>query len=110
MNSAISTTTRRRRHTQQEIDAIVARYRRGEATQRDLARHHGICVGTLQNWLRKHAPRSGAPEAHWIELIPEGPKGGSSYRIEFPGGPTLVLSSGWRSAEVRELVQALAAQ
>ena len=110
MNTAISTATRRRRHTQQEIEAIVARYQRGEASQGDLARHHGICVATLQNWLRKHAPRSGAPEASWIELIPDGPKGGSPYRIELPGGPTLVLGSGWRSAEVRELVQALAAQ
>lgn len=110
MNTTVSTTTRRRRHTQEEIAAIVARYRRGEATQQDLARHHGICVGTLQNWLRKHAPRSSASEDHWIELIPEVPKGGSSYRIEFPGGPALVLGSGWQAAEVRELVQALSAQ
>ena len=110
MNTAISTTTRRRRHTQEEIEAIVARYRRGEASQRDLARHHGICVGTVQNWLRKHSTLAGAPEANWIELIPEGPKGANSYRIEFPGGPTLVLGSGWRPTEVRELVQILAAK
>lgn len=109
MNSAISATPRRR-HTQQEIEAIVGRYRRGEATQRDLARHHGICVGTLQNWLRKDTPRSGASEAHWIELIPGGPKSGSPSRIEFAGSPTLVLGSGWQTAEVRELVRALAAK
>lgn len=110
VNTTDSATRHGRRHTQEEIKAIVARYRRGEATQRDLAGHHGICVGTLQNWLRKHVPRSGASETDWIELIPDAPKGGSPYRIEFPGGPALVLGSGWQAAEVRELVQALAAK
>lgn len=109
MNTAIST-SRRRRHTQREIEAIVARYQQGEATQRDLARQQGICVGTLQNWLRKQAPRSSAAQANWIELIPDRPNGGGSYRIEFRDGPTLVLDSGWRAAEVRELVQALSSK
>jgi hypothetical protein len=76
-----------------------------------LAQQHGICVGTIQNWLRRSkAPCSSAAEAQWIELIADVPKGDSSYRIEFPGGPTLVLGSGWRPAEVRELVQTLASK
>ncbi len=95
----------RRRRSSAEIEEILAEYRRGGVTQRELAERHGVCPGTIQNWLRH---RSGPPnegKAGWIEMIPEATKPAATYRIEFPGGPTLVLGPGWRSTEVRQLVQ-----
>ena len=98
----------RRRSSESSILEVVRAYERGTVTQRELALRHGVCVGTIRNWLRR-GERGPSPSAEpWIELIPEArvpsPAG---YRIECPGGHVLVLSSGWEAARVRELLQAL---
>jgi transcriptional regulator with XRE-family HTH domain len=98
----------RRRRSPVEIEEILAAYHHGGVTQRELAERHGVCVGTLQNWLRRSSASPDAGKAAWVELIPEATKPGGAYRIEFPGGPTLVLGPGWRAADVRELIQVLA--
>lgn len=98
----------RRRRSPGEIEEILAIYHQGGVTQRELAERHGVCSGTIQNWLRRKSVPLEDSKAGWVELIPEAARPGDSYRIEFPGGPTLVLGPGWRAADVRELVQALA--
>lgn len=109
MHSSSSLVPRRRRRSAAEIAAIVQQYRQGELTQRELAQQHGVCAGTIQNWLRREMgvhSQAVSPSA-WIELVPEKPSSVSSYRIEFPQGPVLVLNAGWKAAEVRELARAL---
>jgi len=99
---------RRRRHSPDVIERIVAEYRGGTSTQREVAERHGICVATLQNWLRKAeslGSRDGDPR--WIEVIAEAPASSGSYRIELPRGRALVLGARWRPEEVRQLVSLL---
>jgi transposase-like protein len=101
-------TNQRRRHSPREIERIVAQYREGTHTQREIAERHGICVGTLRNWLERAA--GNAPkevERNWIEVIAEAPARSATYRIELPGARTLVLGAGWCRDEVRELVNLL---
>ena len=109
MHCSSSLTRRRRRRSVAEIAAIVQQYRQGELTQRELAQQHGVCAGTIQNWLRREGVRhtEALPPSAWIELVPEKPSSVSSYRIEFPQGAVLVLNAGWKAAEVRELAKAL---
>lgn len=96
---------RRRRYSAGEVQRIVAEYREGMRTQREIADQYGVCVGTLRNWLSR---TSSAPPARtdpgWIEVVAEAPSLGTTYRIELPGGRALVLGSGWRTDAVRELV------
>ena len=86
----------------------MAEYREGTGTQREVAERHGICVATLQNWLRKSAS-CGSREADqpWIEVIAEAPASSGSYRIELPRGRALVLGARWLPEEVRQLVSLL---
>jgi transposase-like protein len=97
-----------RRHSAGEIRRIVAQYREGTQTQREIAERHGICVGTLRNWLERTACNSSkSVEGNWIEVIAEAPASSATYRIELPGARALVLGAGWRRDEVRELVNLL---
>lgn len=83
-------------------------YQGGSLTQREMAARHGISVGTLQNWLRRHSTgRSVRSGSGWIEVIPESPRSTDTYRLEFAGDRALVLGPGWRPEEVRELVAIL---
>lgn len=97
----------RRHRSPEEIEEILALYRRGGVTQRELAERHGVCLGTIQNWLRRRFPSASDGKPGWIELIPDATKPARAYRIEFRGGLTLALGPGWRAAEVRELVEAI---
>lgn len=98
----------RRRLSPGEINEILAVYHQGGVTQRELAERHGVCSGTIQSWLRRKSVVLDDGQAGWVELIPEVAKAGGTYRIEFPGGFTLVLGPAWQVADVRELVQVMA--
>ena len=99
--------TRRRRHGAAEIARIVRTYQAGSVTQRQLATEHGISVGTLQNWLRRHRTDQGT-EGEWVEVVAGPPVAAGRYRIEFPKGAVLVLTEDWREERVRVLAQILA--
>ena len=103
-----STALVRRRHSREEIARIVADYERGEGTQREIAARHGVCPGTLQNWLRRQRS-SGERESgeQWVEVVADVDEPVGAYRIEVSRGRALVLGPGWRAAEVRELVALL---
>lgn len=99
----------RRQHSQIDIDRIVSEYSDGACTQRELARRHGVCVGTIQNWLRRHRAGRAAQPSGWVEVIPERPDAVERYRIELPHGRTVVLAANWQPDRVRELIQAVCA-
>jgi len=100
----------RRRHSPDGIERILSEYRDGTSTQREVAERHGICVGTLRNWLRQDRKQSTSPPSHgWLEVIAEAPSPAESYRIELPRGRVLVLGPRWRAGEVRELLSLLTA-
>lgn len=103
---ALQGAPKRRRHSKDEVARIVAEYQRGTLTQREVAEHHGVCIATIQNWLRRVQPAE--PEANgWIEIVPSPPRSTNSYRIELPNGRVLVLGTGWQAPQVRELIEAI---
>ena len=99
----------RRQHSQIDIDRIVSEYGDGACTQRELARRHGVCVGTIQNWLRRHRAGPPAQPSGWVEVIPDRPHAAGHYRIELPTGRIVVLPADWHPDRVRKLIQAVCA-
>jgi len=99
---------RRQRRTAEEIQETLAEYRSSSLTQRQFAESRGICVATLQNWLRKarSAPAEQA-QSPWIEVVPGDKPRTAQYRIELPGSKALVLGSDWEPRVVRDLLQLL---
>jgi transposase-like protein len=96
-----------RRHSAEEISRILEQYRSGSCTQRDLAERHGVCVATIQNWLRRSRHDVIPHPNDWIEVVAERTPMAESYRIELPNGRALVLGAEWRSTRVRELLETL---
>ena len=47
------------RQTRIDIQRLATEYEAGACTQRELAQRHGVCVGTIRNWLKRH--RAGPP-------------------------------------------------
>jgi transposase-like protein len=97
---------RRPRRSSAEIQRIVGEYRSGSHTQREFAQSQGICVATLQNWLRKEPAKAGTP-TEWIEVVASERVKAGNYRIELSGNRTLVLDSDWQPSRVRELIRIL---
>lgn len=98
----------RRRRTAEEVHRILSAYRQGTLTQRQVAETNGISVGTLQNWLRRDLPPAVKARGDWIEVVTEPARPSAwTYRLEHPSGCTLVLGTGWRTDEVRDLITLL---
>ncbi len=92
-----------------DLQQIATEYEAGTCTQRELARQHGVCVGTIQNWLKRHRAGRPARTGGWVEVLPAGPRKVGEYRIELPSGRVVVLAGDWDAARVRELVEAVSA-
>ena len=98
----------RPRRAPEEVQRILSEYRQGTLTQREVAEANGISVGTLQNWLRRDSVGAGRPGGDWIEVVAAPVRSSAgTYRLEHPCGCTLVLGAGWRTEEVRELLNLL---
>ena len=97
----------RRRQTRTDIDRVVSEYQSGTLTQRELAQRHGVCVGTIQNWLKLHRQPAATRDNAWIEVVPEAPPSAGQYRIEWQDGRALILREDWQAGRVRELIQAI---
>lgn len=97
------------RHPQIDIEQITAEYQAGHCTQRELAERHGVSVGTIQNWLRRHRTGHPARTGGWVEILPTGPRTAGDYRIELPNGRVVVLAGDWKAGRVRELIEAVCA-
>lgn len=86
-------------------------------TQLDFARSHGLSVGTLRNWIRRHR-RNRKPARDVVELReldirkligPELAARSLAWdaEIRLPGGVTIAVAPGTPVARVRELVEAV---
>ncbi len=92
-----------------DIKQIATEYEAGTCTQRELAQRHGVCVGTIQNWLRRYRVGRPAQTGGWVEILPAGPRTAGDYRIELPNGRVVVLGGDWQAGRVRELLEAVCA-
>ena len=104
----------RKRLTLTQREELLASYRGSDLTQREFARQQGIGVSTLQNWLRQTARQRKAtapavqtflPVPNLLSATPCPP----AYRLQWPGGLTLEVRTGFVPAELAELLQRLPA-
>ena len=104
--------SRTRQHrTAAEKAGLVAGFQRSGLSQRDFAVQHGIAPSNIQRWVRQSSrakqPQSPAALVEVPNLLGSGSR---QYRLHFPKGLVLELSSGFEPGEVRrlaELVQSL---
>jgi transposase-like protein len=117
------TTGSRRRRTEVEAQAILARYWKSGLTQRVFARKAGMSVSTLHYWLRRarslseEKPRktgrsAAAPAISLLEVELAGPlslgaRSGGGYEIEMSPGVRLRVPGGFGDGEVRRLLALL---
>ena len=123
----------RRWRSMAEREEILAAYRKSELTQREFAQGAGICVGTLQNWLRQERGQNGRnvsesasvflraskKEARPISLLEVELEEGrhaagrgagenpAPYAIEFADGVRLWFGTRFAEEEIRRLVALL---
>jgi transcriptional regulator with XRE-family HTH domain len=117
------TTGSRRRRTEVEAEAILARYGKSGLTQRVFARKAGMSVSTLQYWLRRtrsgieekphetgraaDAPSMSLLEVELGDLSPRDARSGPGYEIEMSSGVRLRVPVGFGDGEVRRLLALL---
>ncbi len=78
-------------------------------TQKEFAARAGISVSTLHAWLRKTPARPAAADPVFVavpNLLPASPAA-SAYRLQWPGGLSLEVGSGFCSQELAALLQLL---
>jgi transposase-like protein len=109
--------TKRRRRTPEEIQQLLDNYQKSGQSQRQFAAQAGVCLATLQIWLRrvrKAGAVRGQPMARPRLLEVQLPYGSQfqrrqrSYCIELPQGAILRVESGFDLQEVGQLLALLA--
>jgi hypothetical protein len=78
-------------------------------TQKEFAAQAGIGVSTLAAWLRKAADNNKSSKPSFVavpNLLPAAPAG-PAYRLQWPGGVSLEIHSGFCSVELAALLQLL---
>jgi hypothetical protein len=78
-------------------------------TQKEFAAQAGISVSTLQAWLRKAPVGPSAGDSVFVavpNLLSASPVA-SAYRLQWPGGLSLEVRSGFSSQELGTLLQLL---
>jgi hypothetical protein len=102
---------RRTRLTLDQIRGILAAQRDSGLSVRAYALEHGIPVSTLALWARRHsAHKSPALVPLRVRELPDAERvlpGGLSFRVELPGGATIVIDGAPRGGELRSLLQDL---
>lgn len=106
------TTVIRKQATGAQREQILDDYQRSGLTQREFALRAGIGLSTLQLWLRKSAkPGASAQGPAFIavsNLLAEA-SGSACYRLRLPGGMIVEAPLGFRSQELRDLLEVLQA-
>ena len=102
----------RKYHTPGQREEILANYQRSGLTQREFTQREGICLSTLQRWLKQ--PFQPRPEANPPGFIPVANLLAQAtvpacYRVRFTGGVILEVPSGFCARELQDLFQALKA-
>jgi transcriptional regulator with XRE-family HTH domain len=78
-------------------------------TQKEFAAQAGLSVSTLQAWLRKAPVRPAASDSVFVavpNLLSASPSV-SAYRLQWPGGLSLEVGSGFSAQELGTLLQLL---
>lgn len=99
--------SRRTRLVAAERDEIVAAYRAGGLSGRELAAEHGIAVSTLYRWLRQTVAAGRADRSQLIEIpnVVDARSTPPVYRLLFARGLVLEVTRGFALEEVRCLAQ-----
>src|SRR5271170_34064 len=96
----------RRRLTPQQRQRLLARFHRGQLTQRDFASRHGVGLSTLSKWLRCEEKTAMPPVKFQEVTLPHTPL---RYAVELvsPQGWTVRLQSTSDIESLPQLLQAL---
>jgi hypothetical protein len=102
--------TRVRKHrTPAQREKLLGDYRRSQMTQKEFAGHAGLSVSSLQAWLRK-TPARAASEGPAFVAVPNlfsASPAPPAYRLQWPGGLSLEVGSGFSPQELGALLQLL---
>jgi len=98
----------RKYSTPAQREKVLQSYRRSQLTQKEFAAQSGIGVSTLAAWLRQAAvdQEGGSSFVAVPNLLPA-PPAGPAYRLQWPGGLSLELRSGFSSGELASLLRLL---
>lgn len=98
-----------RKHlTSLQRDKILRAYQASALTQKQFAAQAGIGLSTLQLWLRKAAARP-AEKSGFVavpNLLPAS-AAAATYRLQWPGGLSLEVRSGFADRELAALLERL---
>jgi transposase-like protein len=96
----------RRRLTSQQRQRLLARFHKGQLTQRDFAARHGVGLSTLSKWLRSEDKTALAPMKFQEVTLPHTPL---RYAVELvsPQGWTVRLQNASDIESLPQLLQAL---
>ncbi len=101
----------RKRSTSEERRKILESYQQGQSTQKDFAEDAGICLSTLQRWLREDVGTDRGVKKPFIEIpnLLSVSSGLATYRLESGGGWKLEIRSGFKVEELEGLLRTLQA-
>ena len=99
----------RKHRTPAQRKKILEDYHQGQTTQKECAAQAGISVPTLQAWLRKRAARavSAGPAFVAVPNLLSASPAGPAYRLQWPGGLSLEVRSGFSAPELGALLELL---
>jgi len=83
---------RRRRLTSQQRQRLLARYHKGQFTQKEFAARAGIGLSTLIKWLQQERT-TGQPSVAFQEVVLPGAAGRWALEVVSPQGWTLRLQT-----------------
>ena len=101
----------RKHSTPEQRSKILQLFRDSQLTHKEFAAQAGIGVSTLHAWLRKAALKKDGGGSAFVALpnllsaVPAAP----AYRLEWPGGLSLEVRSGFASEELAALLELLPA-
>ena len=98
----------RKHSTPAQREKILKSYQRSRLTQKEFAAQAGIGVSTLAAWLRKAAvKKEGCSSFVAVPNLFAAAPAGPAYRLQWPGGLSLEVRSGFSSGELASLLQLL---
>lgn len=104
----------RKRRRREEIEEIVAAYRRSGQTQREFAASRGVPLGTLVGWLRRARSGRVSGRAEFVEVCAPVGAAAHHYELEFvreaSGAPrvgALRVAGGFDAGDLRRLLDVL---
>ena len=98
--------SRRIYRTAEEIEALVAQFRRLDVSARQFALEHKISPGSFRNWLhpRRRKPRA---QPRWVEVVSPAAGTGAVVTVEVPNGLKIHLGAGFNVPAVAQFVRLL---